>query len=57
MEVIIIDSISHEWEGNAGGILDMHSQLAGNSFTNWSKLTPRHNSSLCKRLLLLTATL
>lgn len=43
MEVVIIDSISHEWEGN-GGILDMHSQMTGNSFTAWSKLTPRHNA-------------
>ncbi|HEU5168433.1 MAG TPA: AAA family ATPase [Chitinophagaceae bacterium] len=43
MEVIIIDSISHEWEGN-GGILDIHSQMTGNSFTAWSKLTPRHNA-------------
>jgi hypothetical protein len=42
MEVIIIDSISHEWEGT-GGILDIHSSMQGNSFTNWSKLTPRHN--------------
>ncbi|MBN8877469.1 MAG: AAA family ATPase [Sphingobacteriales bacterium] len=42
MEVIILDSISHEWEG-AGGILDIHGNMAGNSFTNWSKLTPRHN--------------
>ncbi len=43
MEVIIIDSISHEWEGS-GGILDVHSSMAGNSFTNWGKLTPRHNA-------------
>ena len=43
MSVIIIDSISHEWEGT-GGILDIHSGMAGNSFTNWSKLTPRHNA-------------
>ncbi|MBX7227901.1 MAG: ATP-binding protein, partial [Chitinophagales bacterium] len=42
-EVIVIDSISHEWEG-AGGILDIHSSMAGNSFTNWGKLTPRHNA-------------
>ncbi len=42
-EVIIIDSISHEWEG-AGGILDIHSNMTGNSFTNWGKLTPRHNA-------------
>lgn len=42
MEVIIIDSISHEWEG-IGGILDIHGSMAGNSFTNWAKVTPRHN--------------
>lgn len=42
-EVIIIDSISHEWEG-IGGVLDIHSNMVGNSFTNWSKVTPRHNS-------------
>ncbi len=43
MEVIIIDSVSHEWDG-AGGILDIHSNMAGNSFTNWGKLTHRHNA-------------
>ena len=43
MDVIIIDSISHEWEGS-GGILDIHSSMAGNSFTNWGRLTPRHNA-------------
>jgi hypothetical protein len=43
MEVIILDSISHEWEG-IGGILDIHSNMTGNSFTNWGKLTPRHNA-------------
>lgn len=43
MEVIIIDSISHEWEGS-GGILDIHSNMTGNSFTAWGKLTPRHNA-------------
>lgn len=43
MKVIIIDSLSHEWEGD-GGILATHSAMAGNSFTNWSKLTPRHNA-------------
>lgn len=43
IEVIILDSCSHEWDG-AGGILDIHGNMAGNSFTNWSKLTPRHNS-------------
>ncbi len=49
MEVIVLDSLSHEWEGD-GGILDMHSQLAGNSFTNWAKLTPRHNALVQKIL-------
>jgi ABC-type dipeptide/oligopeptide/nickel transport system ATPase subunit len=42
-EVVVVDSISHEWEG-AGGILEIHSNMTGNSFTNWSKLTPRHNA-------------
>jgi hypothetical protein len=49
IEVIIIDSLSHEWEGD-GGILDTHSQMLGNSFTNWSKITPRHNA-LVQRIL------
>jgi hypothetical protein len=43
MEVIIIDSLSHEWQGD-GGIIDVHGNLPGNSFTNWAKLTPRHNA-------------
>jgi len=42
MEVIIVDSVSHEWEGK-GGILETHSNMTGNSFTNWGKVTPRHN--------------
>ena len=49
MQVIIIDSISHEWEGT-GGILEVHSNMLGNSFTNWSKLTPRHNEFIQKIL-------
>lgn len=40
MEVIILDSISHEWDY----ILDIHGNMMGNSFTNWSKVTPRHNA-------------
>lgn len=43
IEVIIIDSISHEWEGQ-GGLLEVLNNMVGNSFTNWNKLTPRHNS-------------
>src|SRR5690606_4252917 len=43
MEVIIVDSCSHEWEG-IGGILDIHSSIAGGSFQAWNKVTPRHNA-------------
>jgi hypothetical protein len=49
MEVIIIDSITHEWDGS-GGILDLHGNMAGNSFANWSKITPRHNAFVQKIL-------
>jgi len=49
MEVIIIDSVSHEWEGS-GGILDLHGNMPGNSFTNWAKMTPRHNAFVQKIL-------
>lgn len=41
MDVIIIDSITHEWDGK-GGILEIHGAMTGNSFTNWSSITPRH---------------
>ena len=46
MEVIIIDSISQSWEE----LLDYHSSLAGNSFTNWAKVTPRQNAFIDKIL-------
>ncbi len=49
MEVIIIDSVSHEWEGS-GGVLDLHGNMPGNSFTNWAKMTPRHNAFVQKIL-------
>ena len=42
-ECLIIDSLSTEWNG-AGGILDIHGNIPGNSFTAWSKVTPRHNA-------------
>ena len=41
-DVIIIDSITHEWSGE-GGILDIHRQLGG-QFNDWSKVTPKHNA-------------
>lgn len=48
MEVVIVDSISHEWEGE-GGCLEIVEQLtrassSGNSYTVWGKVTPRHNA-------------
>ena len=46
VEVIIIDSITHEWEN----LIDFHSSMAGNSFTNWGKVTPRHNAFVQKLL-------
>jgi hypothetical protein len=49
MKVIIIDSISQEWEG-AGGIIESHSKMTGNSFTNWNVITPRHNAFVQKIL-------
>ena len=49
IQVIIIDSISQEWEG-AGGILETHGNMVGNSFTNWNKVTPRHNAFVQKML-------
>lgn len=46
IEVVIIDSVTHEWEN----LIDFHSSMAGNSFTNWGKVTPRHNSFVQKIL-------
>jgi len=42
IEIIIIDSISAEWQGK-GGCLEIHEQLGGR-FQDWGKLTPRHNA-------------
>ena len=41
-DIIIIDSASHEWMGQ-GGVLDIHDNMPGNSYTNWAKVNPRHN--------------
>jgi hypothetical protein len=46
IEVVIIDSITHEWEN----LIDFHASMAGNSFTNWAKVTPRHNAFVQKLL-------
>jgi len=42
MQVIIVDSITHEWQGK-GGILQLHEQLGGR-FQDWRLLTPRHTA-------------
>lgn len=42
-ECVIVDSLSAEWSGQ-GGVLDIHSNIPGNSFTAWGKVTPRHNA-------------
>jgi len=40
IEVIICDSITHEWDGE-GGCLEINEQLGGR-FTDWAKTMPRH---------------
>ena len=44
-DVIVIDSITHEWSGE-GGCLDMQSKIPGNSYVAWGKVTPKHNAFL-----------
>ncbi|UEQ75912.1 AAA family ATPase [Chryseobacterium arthrosphaerae] len=48
IEVIIIDSASHEWNGT-GGCLDIHEKLGGR-FQDWANVTPRHQSFINKIL-------
>lgn len=45
-DVVVIDSLSHAWEGE-GGVLDLHDKATkrsggGNSFTAWKDVTPIH---------------
>src|SRR5215213_440538 len=42
MEVIIVDSISHEWDGK-GGCLEIVESLGG-KYQDWAKVTPRHQA-------------
>lgn len=49
-EVVVIDSLSHAWEG-AGGVLELTDKAAarskaGNSYTAWRETTPIHS---CRR--------
>ena len=45
-DVVIIDSLSHAWNGE-GGLLDMQGRIADqsrmNSFAAWRQVTPLHN--------------
>lgn len=45
-KVLIIDSISHEWNY----CVDVHDKMPGNSWTNWSRVTPRHDAFMEKIL-------
>lgn len=54
MEVVIIDSSSHEWSG-PGGCLEINDILAqamfkGNTWSAWSKVTPRHDAFISRVL-------
>lgn len=47
-QALIIDSLSHAWEGE-GGCLEMHDKATaasrtGNSYTAWREVTPQHNA-------------
>ncbi|MGH8567009.1 MAG: ATP-binding protein [Gammaproteobacteria bacterium] len=47
-QVLIIDSLSHAWEGE-GGCLELHDRAtaasrSGNSYTAWREVTPQHNA-------------
>lgn len=54
MEVIVIDSVTHEWSGK-GGCLEIHENVTKamkipNSFTAWAQVTPRHQAFIDKIL-------
>lgn len=53
-DAIIIDSISHEWNGK-GGCLELVDEIArakfkGNTWSAWSELTPRHRAFIDRML-------
>ncbi len=45
-KIIVMDTVSLEWQF----LLDIHSKMPGNSFTNFSKISPRHEKFLDKIL-------
>jgi hypothetical protein len=53
-DCIVIDSISHEWNGR-GGCLELVDEIArakfkGNTWSAWSELTPRHRAFIDRML-------
>lgn len=38
-DCLVIDSLSHAWQE----FLDQHTKMQGNSYVNWSKITPKYN--------------
>ena len=51
-DVVVVDSISPAWSGE-GGLLEKKNQIdarGGNSFTNWSKITPLYEKFIGKIL-------
>lgn len=45
-KALVIDSITHEWDY----CVDYHDKMPGNSYTNWGKVTPRHDAFMEKVL-------
>lgn len=45
-KVLIIDSLTHEWDY----CVEVHNKMPGNSYTNWGKVTPRHDAFMEKIL-------
>ncbi|MER1998398.1 MAG: AAA family ATPase [Lysinibacillus sp.] len=48
VEVIIVDSLSHQWQGE-GGVVETHGEMQGNSFQNWGKLS-KQSTGMVKAL-------
>ncbi len=44
-DVLVIDSLSHAWEG-VGGALDLVDRKGGNKFTAWKDVTPLHRDMI-----------
>ena len=44
-DVLVIDSLSHAWEG-VGGALDLVDRKGGNKFTAWKDVTPMHREMI-----------